>query len=324
MSADSPDHWHILGAGSLGCLLAACRARAGLAHTLLLRDETTAATLLQRGGITLEQSGHRETLAVVAESVTASGPIAQLLICTKAQQSEAAFAGIAHRLTDDARVVLLQNGMGVHELLQPGRPGLHWLQGLSTEGAYQRQRFHVVHAGRGETVVGAFEPRQQAHALHFVRSWQPTGLTMVAVNDIRRRQWLKLAVNSVINPLTALHRCPNGELLTLTKIGEQVHALCAELAAVAAADGEFFTGSELAESVFAVMHSTATNRSSMLQDIEAGRETEIDFINGFVVRKGDAAGIDCPGHRALWQQVLALGRGLNSGPPHPPGTPPIA
>lgn len=309
MPTDSPHHWHILGAGSLGCLFAACRARAGLAHTLLLRDEATAAMLLQRGGITLEQGGHRETVAVTAESITARGPIAQLLICTKAQQSETAFAAIAHRLTDNARVMLLQNGMGVYESLQPQWPALHWLQGLSTEGAFQRERFHVVHAGRGETVVGAFEPEQQAHAAHFVQSWQPTGLTVMAVSDIRRRQWLKLAVNSVINPLTALHRCPNGELRALPDISVQISLLCRELAGVATADGiDDLTADELEQQVYAVMASTADNRSSMLQDIEAGRDTEIDFINGYVVQRGDVLGVDCPGHRALWQQVRAPGR----------------
>jgi 2-dehydropantoate 2-reductase len=299
----SPDHWHILGAGSIGCLFTAHLARAGLPHTLLLRDQPTADALHRRGGITLEQNGHCETIAVAAESVSAASPISRLLLCTKAQQSAIAFAAIAHRLAADATVLLLQNGMGVYEALQPERPRLTWLQGLSTEGAWQRQRFHVVHAGRGETVIGAFDSSHQAQAWRIVQHWRSTGLAMNAVADIRRRQWLKLAVNSVINPLTALHRCRNGELLTLANIGEQVQTLCAELAAVAATDGQSFSAAELAASVFEVMHSTAANRSSMLQDIEAGRETEIDFINGYVVQKGDASGIDCPAHRALWERV---------------------
>jgi 2-dehydropantoate 2-reductase len=303
----SDNRWHILGAGSIGCLFAAALARGGTAVTLLLRDEAAYTQLQRRGGITLEQDGRSDTIAAAATSTDAlDTPIARLLICTKAQQTAAALDAIAPHLSADATLLLLQNGMGVRERLQPRWPRATWLQGLSTEGAYQPQRFHVLHAGRGETAIGAFEPAQQAIAEQLVQAWRNSGLQLRAVADIHRRQWLKLAVNSVINPLTAIHRCRNGELLRLADIDRQVKALCAELAAVACADGEPLSADELARSTFAVMHSTAANRSSMLQDIERGQETEIDFINGYVVKRGEALGVACPAHRALWERVRAL------------------
>ncbi len=302
---------HILGAGAIGTLFAAELARAGADITLLLRDAGSLEQLQRQGGIDIERDGLREIVTV--DAVTAGrldGPIDTLLVCTKAQQTAAAIAPFADHLTPDSTLLLLQNGMGVRDELAARYPALTWLQGLVTEGAFLRDRFSVVHAARGETLIGGFDQPAQRRAEQFAAQWSALSpsLPLRAVPDIARRQWLKLAANCVVNPLTALHRCRNGELLNLPDIATTVATLCDELAAVASADGVPLDSVELQHNAFAVIRTTAANRSSMLQDIEQGRGSEIDYINGHVVRRGDHHGIDCPLQRTLWQMVRQLSR----------------
>lgn len=306
MTATTPtasSRWHLLGAGSLGCLFAAYLIRAGVPLQLLLRDTDDLAQLHERGGITLQRDGVDSLVPVAATTAAAAdAPIDRLIVSTKAQQTMAALASLKHLLGARPLLVLLQNGMGVRELLQRELPDAIVVHALSTEGAYQLQRFHVVHAGHGETAFGSVEPVQRFHvdlALHALRCELP----MLAVDDIELRLWRKLAVNSVINPLTALHGCRNGELLDIPSIDSTIDALCAELAAVARAEGQALDEQLARTSVYAVIRGTASNRSSMLQDRLACRRSEIDFINGFVVARAAAHGIACPQHRALLDSI---------------------
>jgi 2-dehydropantoate 2-reductase len=136
-------------------------------------------------------------------------------------------------------------------------------------------------------------------------------LPVRAVDDIDQRLWRKLAVNSVINPLTALHDCRNGAVLELPGIDALLPALCAEVCAAANAEGLALNAAQLVDDVRHVCRVTAQNRSSMLQDIAARRLTEIDFINGYVVHKAAQYGLDCPQQRALYMQIQDLERALD-------------
>jgi len=298
--------WHLLGAGSLGCLFATCLRRAGVAIELIVRDDTALRSLRANGGIALTRGGECTTTAIAACTAnTLHARIDRLLVCTKAQQTIAAIDSIQAHLADDALIVLLQNGMGVRERLQQKLPRCTILQALSTEGAFQSARFCVTHAGRGETWIGAVNARDRDSAKSAAQSLQ-CELPVLFADDIERRLWLKLAVNSVINPLTALHRCRNGELARLDNFAQTVAQLCEELARIARADGVELDATQLCAEVFRVMHATADNKSSMLQDVEAQRATEIDFINGFIVDRARAHALPCAYHAQLLAAVTAL------------------
>jgi len=313
LSNTTDSRWFILGAGSIGCLYAAYLRRAGIDTTLLLRDESTLQQLQRAQGLTLEYELQGESLAerirVQAQIITCADqpPIERLLICTKAHQTRDAIIAIMPRLSAAPTLVLLQNGMGVREQLQPLLPRAHILNALSTEGVWRRERFTLIHAGRGETVVGGnVGGSNDDIANQVVSELKPCGLTMHAVDDIKHRQWQKLAINCVINPLTALHRCRNGELLQLPAIADQVAAICNEIAAVAQHHHTDISSGALQKNVFAVMRSTAGNRSSMLQDIECGRRTEIDFLNGYVVQQAKRLGIDTAINTELHRAIKTL------------------
>lgn len=315
LSATPTSRWFILGAGSIGCLYAAYLSRAGIDTTLLLRDESTLQQLQQAQGLTLEYESQRELIQVQAQIMTCADqpPIERLLICTKAHQTRDALMAIKPRLSAAPTLVLLQNGMGVCEQLQPLLPRANILNALSTEGVWRRDRFTVVHAGRGETVVGNNGAGGNELGLdncdaaqQIVHELKPCGLALQAVDDIKNRLWQKLAVNCAINPLTALHHCHNGELLKLPNIVDKVNAICNEIAAVARHQQIDLSSPLLQQSVFAVMHSTASNRSSMLQDIEHRHRTEIDFLNGYIVQQAHALGIDTPENTELHRAIKML------------------
>ena len=119
-------------------------------------------------------------------------------------------------------------------------------------------------------------------------------------NNIRAEMWRKLAVNCVINPLTALWDCPNGEL---RHHPEAVMAICQEVAAVIEREGHHTSADDLRYYVDQVIESTAENISSMLQDMRALRHTEIDYITGYLLKRARAHGIAVPENARLFEMV---------------------
>jgi 2-dehydropantoate 2-reductase len=175
--------------------------------------------------------------------------------------------------------------------------------GTTTEGAYRISQREVRHAGKGRTRVG--QPGRMLPPDWFTRwsravpgsQWDP---------DIERALWLKLAINCVINPLTAIYRCPNGELLRNPDLEIEVQRLCGEIEQVSRAMGRVDVADCLRKSVAQVIRDTAANRSSMLQDVLAGRQTEIEYISAYLVELALGYGIPVPHHSATLNKVRAL------------------
>ena len=301
--------WHVLGTGSMACLWAASLAASGREVSLIARDRSRHAAY---HGITLESAAGGEHFEPVLETRESATPIAQLLVCTKAYDALQALGGIAHRLAPEAAVVLLQNGMGFHDEALSLVGGARLFCALSAEGAWCPAPFHVRHAGRGFTLLGRYPrgPLDEAEAL--ARALPSRRLDIRPVDDIEHEMWRKLAVNCTINALTAVHGCPNGALLEPGVAGAEFAALCAETATVLDALGQREIAAQLPASAAEVARRTAANRSSMLQDVLARRRTEIDYINGFLCRRADAAGIPCPLNRALCARIHALEQGYPS------------
>ena len=128
-----------------------------------------------------------------------------------------------------------------------------------------------------------------------------------AMPDTALPVWEKLAVNCAINPLTAVHDCRNGELLSRPELAREVDALCNEIARVSEAAEFAPIAAGLRARVEEVIRNTASNHSSMLQDCRAGRTTEINYITGQLLRVADLHGIAAPRNRSLLEQVKRLG-----------------
>lgn len=296
------DHWHILGAGAIGSLWASYAYQHGRPATLLLRNDERLRDYQRAQGLLVTLGAGAELLPLPAESCEQPGAAIQhLLLTTKAPDSHAAVSAISPRLAQGATVVLLQNGLGVREELLALRPDLQCYHAVTTEGAYRPAPFQLVHAGRGHSLLGGGPAAQTLAA-----SLSVGPLQVAATDDIDSALWRKLAINCAINPLTALYRCRNGELLDNPLALQQLHSVVDEIVELGRRMGKAERFDGLREQVLAVVSGTALNRSSMLQDIEAGRHSEIDYITGYLCRQAEHYGCPADTNRQLLAQIQAL------------------
>lgn len=237
-----------------------------------------------------------------------TNPIEHLLVATKAYDAIGAVASVAHRLDANSHILLLVNGMGLLEQLEEKFPQLCFYAGTTTEGAYRRSRQDIVHAGTGITKLGR---RDNTSPPQWFSTFNSMELSCMWEEDIERALWHKLAVNCAINPLTALHGCLNGELKTRGDLAEKLGHLCDEIAAIATAAGQSELAARLHGQVIKVVSDTAANRSSMLQDIDAKRRTEIDYISGYLINTAAQLNI----RATLNEELLAAIRKLELGMP---------
>jgi 2-dehydropantoate 2-reductase len=264
--------WHVLGAGSLGILWAARLAGSGQQVRLILRDPAGMDDYARAGGILISQQPQR--LPVPAQTAESPGPIRRLILACKAYDAQGAIASVAHRLTDGADVLLLQNGLGSQSAVAAQIPQARCILLSSTEGAFRDGSFSVNFAGQGHNWLG--DPHNPAPP-DWLNALQAAGIPFEWTPAIAGRLWRKLAVNCAINPLCVLHDCRNGGLLAHL---EEVAGLCNELVTLL---GQC-AGSNAATGLFAevekIIRATASNRCSMLQDVQRGQRTEIRYLLG--------------------------------------------
>ena len=223
---------------------------------------------------------------------------------TKAYDIESALRSGAHRLGRDSVVLILVNGMGLLELATAVLPQVTLCAGTTTEGAYRTGARQVRHAGNGTTRIGS--PTSGREPAWF-KAWRGTALACHWDPHIENALWHKLAINCAINPLTALHKVHNGALQQEPALIASVNSLCEEIAAVSEAAGFSETARRIRGDAAEVIRRTADNKSSMLQDVLAGRRTEIDFITGYLVHRADALGVTVERNRDLLERVRNLG-----------------
>jgi 2-dehydropantoate 2-reductase len=291
-------HWHVLGAGAMGCLFAARLQDSGCDITLVVRD-----TRPDPVALVLEDGEDAREMKFPTTTAADRAPISHLLVTTKAYDVVDAVSSLAHRLDRDSQVLLLANGLGFASELSGRYPWLAPYCGTTTEGAYRVSSFRIRHAGHGATRIGrSGEPNPPA----WFAPWRALE-NCLWEQDIDSALWEKLAVNCAINPLTAVHDCRNGELLSRPELAREVDALCNEIARVSEAAEFAPIAAGLRARVEEVIRNTASNHSSMLQDCRAGRTTEIDYITGQLLRVADLHGIAAPRNRSLLEQVKRLG-----------------
>jgi 2-dehydropantoate 2-reductase len=299
MTDPDRDCWHILGAGALGTLFAHRLSDAGVPVTLLYR-ERGAGTLAHH----LASPAGEVSRQLPVRPVADPGRIRQLLVTVKAPAVAAATASLAGRLDPGAPVVILANGLGFEPAVRAALPEQALYRAVTSEGAWRDGPGRTVHAGAGETLLGLPGGATAAPGW-FVRG--PGRLPRVRWDgDIDRALWQKLAVNCAVNGLTALHRCPNGDLLRRAAARRELDALVAELCAGLRALGRGALAGGLRHVVHRVLMATRANRSSMLTDVLAGRRTEIDYINGYLLATAAARGVPLPRNADLVASIRAL------------------
>jgi 2-dehydropantoate 2-reductase len=294
----------IFGTGALGCLFGARLARSGADVTLVgtWREALAAA---ERNGVTVIDPEGRWSAAVGTRLLPALPPPAALaLVLVKAHQTATVAPAVARALEPEGLAVTLQNGLGNREALEAAVGPSRVVTGITIVGAALAEPA-VVHATPGRVVLGTLPGRDDAIA-QVAERLRRAGFGVEVTARIEVPLWRKLAANCAINALSALRGVPNGALLEDPAARPVLEAAAREVQAVAAARG-IDLGADPVEMTLEVLRTTASNRSSMLQDVEGGRATEVDALNGAVVREGRRLGVPTPVNEELWRKILAVG-----------------
>lgn len=306
---DQPWRIGVVGPGALGCLFAGLLALAGHDVRLLGRRPEQAA-LISRDGLFVERDGVTRHVAVTAGTDPAQlGPVDLAIVLVKATDTAAAAPLLLTLLGSGAPALSLQNGLGNLDALTTVLGPERVLGGVSSQGATLLGAGRIRHAGFGPTslaeAAGGLTPSAEAIAALLDRAGLPTR----AYPDPAPLIWGKLIANAAINPLGALLRCQNGETIDRPDAQALFYGLAREAGAVAAALGVTLPFADPAAHAESIARVTYGNRNSMLQDVEAGRRTEIDAINSAVARIGAAHGIPTPINATVAGLIRALEQG---------------
>jgi len=284
----------VIGPGAMGCLYAARLARSG-AKVYLVDHRKDRAERLDKSGVTVE--GPTETLTE-SPTVATQIPIGLDLVIVLTKAYSTGFL----RFPPETPVLTLQNGLGNVEILCSMLGSALVLAGTTSEACTLLEEGRVRHAATGVTKLGAWtscstETAQQALEL--------AGFEVECTEAPGQLIWEKAAINAGINPLTALLDVPNGRLLEHSEVRQLMRDLVVEATKVASTEGYRFTHS-LVVHTEEICRRTSENISSMLQDIRAGKQTEIDSISGEILRRAQMASLPTPRTRVVWQLLRGL------------------
>ncbi len=297
----------IVGAGAMGGLFGALLHEGGLDVWLLDINMEHVAAVNKAGLIIEERNGSRKVEVKATTSPSSIGRADLAIIFVKSYATAAA-AEIAARLVGaDGHVLTLQNGLGNAEVIEKFVRAEQIIAGTTSHGATLLGPGRILHAGRGPTIIGPWVdiPVAVKQAEDMAALFTRCGIETTAVKDIRPVLWNKLFINVGINAITALTGIKNGQLLDLEVTRDISRAAVVEAVEVARRRG-VEVADHVVKKVFEVARATGGNRSSMGQDVDWRRPTEIQAINGFVVKEARSLGLKTPVNETLYALVKTL------------------
>jgi 2-dehydropantoate 2-reductase len=288
----------VMGAGAVGCYYGAMLARAGHEVALVARPQHVEA--VKRSGLRLETKAFDEQVRLEASTQPDAVRRANLILfCVKSPDTEAAGKAMAPYVERDAAILTLQNGVDNAERLAAtlGREVIPAVVYVAVEMAGAG---HVRHHGRGELVIGASAASERIASVFIA-----AGVPVEVSDNVAGALWAKLIVNCAYNALSAITQLPYGRLVQGPGVPEVMRDVVDECLAVAGAAGVRVPG-DMHEAVRRIAHTMPGQFSSTAQDLARGKKTEIEHLNGVVVRKGAALGIPTPANRTLLALVKLL------------------
>lgn len=237
------------------------------------------------------------------------GPPELVLVTVKSYDTLSIIPELKKIIGNDTVLLSLQNGLDNEEQLRASFSGNVVIGSTICHGVTHNKPGIVYHAGFGETVMGSFERNNDKFAQKISKMFTEIGVETQVTKNIWGELWTKVAINASINPITAITGLKNGWLLREPKLESLLVNTCNEVVAVAKSSGaKLPRGSQgdVLTRTKRVVDRTADNKSSMLQDIEKGRRTEIESINGAVVRIGQKHNIRTPFNSTLTTLVKGL------------------
>jgi len=289
----------VMGAGAVGSYFGGMLARAGHEVTLIARPQHVAA--IQAQGLRMETKTFDEQVRLAATSDAAGVAGADVvLFSVKSMDTESAGEQIRPYLRPDTLVLCLQNGVDNPDRLRTVLPQHQVAAAVVYVGTEMAGPGHLKHHGRGELVV---DPSPMAERL--AEALRAAGVPTQLSDNVRGALWLKLILNSAYNAISAIARLPYGKTVGSPGIQDVMDDVVAECLLVARAEGVVVPG-DVAASVRQIAETLPAQYSSTAQDLMRGKPSEIDYLNGYVDRRGEALGIPTPVNRTLWALVKLL------------------
>jgi len=293
---------HILGLGSIGILTAhLLRTAYPLLRIYSLPRQNSPSPAVYS---VYNPNGVASQISDITNDVGRTTSIEILLITTKAHHTRSAIEPYVHRITHDTLSVFLQNGMGATESVQDVLNTTRIVLGTTTNAVKRSQQDSLQWVFKGETL---FSPKPPTKL-----SSQETNLLsalgqIVPFPALEHRLYQKLALNACINPVTAIFNVQNGSIADPSSPAHDLSVrISKEIQRVYAACKPDVDVSELAQDVMRLAADTGRNTSSMLADVLAGRETEIDFINGQIIKMGKSVRLDVLENELVVQRIKEL------------------
>lgn len=295
----------VIGCGAVGSIFAAHLARAGEAEVFAYDVAQAHVDAINRSGLRL--SGAADFTARLTASADASKlpPCDFGIVATKSMHTRGAIEKTARLFGGDSVVCSVQNGVGNEEIL--AEHVRYVIRGTTFPAGHIIEPGHVGYDIQGDTWIGPFEPA--ATPMHRVTALagllNRAGLNVIPLEDARGAQWTKLIFNASTNPVGALTLLHHGAATRFPATGQLFEDLIEEGMAVAAALGITLHG-DPRQLVQKGASAPGKHKASMLQDVLAKRHTEVDFMNGAIMRCGEAAGVPTPLNKAMWALIKGL------------------
>jgi 2-dehydropantoate 2-reductase len=295
----------VIGCGAVGSLFAAHLAKAGEAEVWAYDVWKEHVEAVQKHGLRI--SGAAELTA----RLNATNDPKQLprcdygIVATKAIHTKMAIAQAAHAFDEKSAVCSVQNGVGNEELI--AEHVKYVIRGTTFPAGHPIAPGHIGYDIKGDTWIGPFEPTstQMARVDELAGLLNRAGMNTIPLRDARGAQWTKLIFNASTNPVGALTLLHHGAATRFGPTGQLFNELIAEGEAVARKLGIELHG-DPRQLVQKGANAPGKHRASMLQDVLAKRQTEVDFMNGAISQWGDKVGVPTPLNKALWELIKGL------------------
>jgi 2-dehydropantoate 2-reductase len=302
----------IMGPGAMGSLFGGLLTRVGEELWLVGYEKDQVETICSVG-LTFEEKGESQIIPMKATpDVTSVGKADLVIFFVKTYDMEKAVSDSLALEKEDTIFLTLQNGLGNEDLICNQIDRKKVMLGITGHGATLLRPGHIRHAGWGKTFIGELDHQITERALRITQMFCNAGIDTEVSSNIHNHVWGKLLVNVGINALTALTGFRNGQLVDYPETLRLMERLVSEAAEVARRKGIYIEEDPI-DRVRNVAEATRENRSSMGQDFDHRRQTEIDAINGAIVREAQELGIPVPFNQAVTDLVKAIEKTFGQG-----------
>jgi len=299
----------VLGAGAVGCYFGGMLARAGQDVTLIGRSERVQA--INELGLEMDCKSFQELVHVKASDDLSILRDADLvLLSVKSLDTEKTIQAIASILPSHAVILSLQNGVANVDIASKWIPNPLYAAVVYVATGMLGHRT-MKHHGRGELYIGSLQlaqERDQENLAAICMLFESADVPCSMSKQIKKDMWLKFLVNCSYNAISGIGQITYGEMVLIPEILQQIDHITEEFLAIATAEGVHISAVEAIEANALIASTMVTQRSSTAQDLARGKQTEIDFLNGYIVELGKRYGIAVPYNESIYALVKMLER----------------